>query len=104
MVRWRYHLVIKLGRFNDAVNWIKEMNAISVANGLTPGKFWAPSFGKTNACVYEIDYPNWETFHRENDAFFSSADCMKVFRSGIDLNAEGHWPWDEALEEAATLA
>jgi len=104
MIRYRYHFVVTLGRFNDAVKWVNDLNAASVAAGLTAGKLWAPAFGTANSVVYEVEYADWTSFHKENDIFNGNADCMRILREGTSLNAAGQIPWDEALEEAPTLA
>jgi hypothetical protein len=104
MVRHRLHVVFVLGRFNDGVEWAKELNAASRSAGLVEGRLWSPGFGQTNECVMEWDYPDLATLESERDTFWSTAETMRVFRKGIELQSPNHWPWDEVLVEAPTLA
>jgi hypothetical protein len=102
MVRHRFHLVVALGRFNEALQWARDMDAVARKNGWSGFRVMVPSTGKVNAFILESDYADVVTFHQENEAFLSDADAMKVFRRGTDLNAPGTHPWDELEEEAPT--
>jgi hypothetical protein len=104
MVRRRQHFVIALGRFNEGVQWVKELNAACKSAGLVEGKLWSVGFGKVNECILEYDYPDMTTMERADKAFFSNAEIMKAFRRGVDIGAPEHWPWDELEVEAPTLA
>jgi hypothetical protein len=104
MVRHRFHFVPALGRFNEGVQWIKDLNAAQEAAGCTPGRLWAASFGPVNQCVLETDYDDIAAYAADQDRFGSSAEVMRVFRAGIAIGAPDHHPWDELLEEAPVLA
>ena len=104
MVRHRFHFVIALGRFNEGVQWVRDLNAACRNAGCVEGKLWSVGYGKTNECVVEYDYPDQAAMEADVNRFQSNAETMKVFRRGIDFNAPGHWPWDELLVESPALA
>jgi len=54
-----------------------------------------PGFGTVNAMIMEIEDPDVAAMQRHDEAFYSDAEMMKVFRRGTDLNAPGSHPWDE---------
>ena len=104
MVRHRFHLMFALGRFNEGVKWVHELNEACKKAGCAEGRLWSTGFGKTNECVLEYDFEDIGAMERDGKVFQSSADTMAVFRRGTEVNAPGHWPWDELLTEAPTLA
>jgi hypothetical protein len=104
MVRHRFHFVIALGKFNEGVQWVREMNEACRKAGCVEGKLWSTGFGKTNECVLEYDYPDMATMDRDVTKFQSTAETMAIFRRGTAFSAPEHWPWDELLIEAPTLA
>jgi hypothetical protein len=104
MVRHRFHVVFALGKFNDGVKWVRDLNEASRKVGCVEGKLWAMGFGKVNECVIEYDYPDMATMDADVDRFQSATETMAVFRRGLEVGATEHWPWDELLQEAPTLA
>ncbi len=104
MVRHRLHFMPALGRFNEGVQWVRDLNAACSAAGCAEGRLWAQSFGKVNGCVIERDFEDMAALEADTRRFQSSAECMKVFRRGIEIGQPGEIPWDELLEEAPTLA
>ena len=95
MVRNRQHMTVTLGRFNDALQWARAMNADARKNGWAEGRIMAPGFGPVNQLVLEFEYPDLATYEKQQNEFSNNAEAMKTFRSGIDLNAPGTHPWDE---------
>lgn len=104
MVRTRFHYVPALGRFNEAMQWVKDLNDACRKAGCAEGKVWDEIFGKVNFCVIEYEYADLAAYERDLLKFQSSADVMKVFRRGTEVRAPEHWPWLEVLREAPTLA
>ncbi|HYA00329.1 MAG TPA: hypothetical protein VEK76_08265 [Candidatus Binatia bacterium] len=104
MVRHRLHMVFALGRFNEGVQWVQELNDACRAAGCVEGKLWSAGFGKVNECVVEYDYPDLAAMERDIERFQSTAGTMAIFRRGVDVGAPEHWPWDELLIESPTLA
>jgi len=104
MVRHRIHMTFALGRFNEGVQWVRELNDACRAAGCVEGKLWAAGFGKFNECVMERDYPNQTAMEHDFERFHSTAAIMAIFRRGNEVGAAQDWPWDELLVEAPTLA
>ena len=104
MVRHRFHVVFALGKFNEGVKWVRDLNEACRKVGCVEGKLWALGFGKVNECVIEYDYPDIATMDADADRFQSAVETMAVFRRGMEVGAVEHWPWDELLQEAPTLA
>ena len=104
MVRVRVHTVFVLGKFNEGAAWVRDLNAACRAGGCVEGKLWAVGFGKVNEVVIEYDHESYAAMEANNKRFFSNPDIMSVFRRGSEVGAPEHWPWDEVIEEAPTLA
>lgn len=104
MVRYRVHYVIKLGKYREAMEWAHEIDKRSREKGLVPLTMWAPTVGTFNSLILEFDYRDLAHYAQEQNAFNTDKDLMAVFRSGSELAAVGHWPHDELLESAPTLA
>jgi hypothetical protein len=104
MVRYRFHTIIALGRYNEAMQWIKDMNEACRKAGLAESRVWGVGVGKANEIVLESDYPDMAAWERDYNGFQSNAEVMKAYRRGIGLEAPGTWPWDEFLIEAETIA
>jgi hypothetical protein len=45
--------------------------------------------------ILEWEYADFAAFEQAQKEFYSNAEAMATFRSGIDLNAAGTRPWDE---------
>jgi hypothetical protein len=95
MVRYRYHVTITPGRFNDALKWTRAMNADAKKNGWVEFQIMAPGFGPINQMILESEYADLAAYDKEQNEFYQNADAMATFRSGIDLSAHGTHPWDE---------
>jgi len=102
MVRHRFHALIALGRFNDALGWAHDMSGVAKKKGWSQYRVMTPGTGPVNAFILEAEYPDYATFHKESDAFLTDAEAMTVFRRGTELLAPGAHPWDEVEEEAPT--
>jgi hypothetical protein len=94
MVRYSHHMTVTLGRFNDALKWVRAMNADAKENGWAESRMMS-GFGPVNQLILESEYPDLAAFDKERVEFETNAEAMKTFRSGIDLNAPGTHPWDE---------
>ena len=104
MVRNRFHFVIALGKFNEGVHWVRELNEACRKAGCAEGKLWSVGFGKANECVVEYDYADLASLDQDVNKFQSAAEVMAVFRRGLEVGAPEHWPWTELLIEAPALA
>ncbi len=98
------HVVFALGRFNEGVKWVRDMNEACRQVGCVEGTLWSQAFGKMNECVLEHDHPDMAAMAADIERFQSAPETMAVFRHGIDVGATEHWPWDELLREAPALA
>ena len=94
MVRYRFHTTVTLGRFNDALTWARALNVDAKKNGWPESRMMS-AFGPVNQLILESDYPDLASYEKQQNEFFASAEAMKTFRAGIDLNAPGTHPWDE---------
>jgi len=104
MVRHRMHVVADLGKYRDAMAWIAEMNAASRNLGLPEATAWSPISGDFNYIILETEYADLTTFDASQTKFQSDPQAMAVFRRGRDWGSHSHWPKDEVLTSAATIA
>lgn len=104
MVRHRMHVVAGLGKYRAALAWVAEMNAASRKLGLPEATAWSPLSGEFNYVILETEYPDLATFDSMTDKFQNDPEAMAVFRRGIEWGSESHWPKDEVLVSAPTIA
>lgn len=104
MIRHRFHMVFALGRFTDGAKWVSDLNAACRNGGCAEGKLWAVGVGKVNEVVLEYDYDSYAAMEADIKRFQANPEIMAVFRRGTETRSPEHWPWDEVLEEAPTLA
>jgi hypothetical protein len=95
MVRHRFHMIVTLGRFNDALKWVRAMNDDAKKNGWPESRMMSPGFGPVNQLIVEMEYADLAMLDKQQNEFNANAEAMATFRSGIDLNAAGTHPWDE---------
>lgn len=103
MFRHRLHVHIHYGHFNDYLALAEQLNELARSRGWAESTFWAATVGTANELVIETDYPDLATFQRDNDAFSSDPEAMKLVRSGIEHVVEGS-VYDELFETAPHLA
>jgi hypothetical protein len=99
MVRNRFHFVIALGKFNEGVQWVRQLNEACRKAGCAEGKLWSVGFGKANECVVEYDYADLASLDQDVNKL-----VMAVFRRGLEVGAPERWPSTELLIEAPALA
>lgn len=104
MVRHRVHTVFALGSFREGVQWVNDLNEACRSGGCAEGRLWATGFGKVNEVVIEYEFESYAALEADFRRFSSNAEIMTVFRRGKEVRAPEHWPWDEVIEEAPTLA
>ena len=104
MVRHRIHLVAQLGKYRDAIAWVADMNGSLRKLGLPEWKAWAPLAGEFNTLILEADYENLAALDAAQQKFQSDPQNMNLFRKGNDWGSSSHWPKDEVLESAPTIA
>jgi hypothetical protein len=104
MVRHRLHLVADLGKYRDAMAWISEMNAASRKLGLPEASAWSPMSGDFNYIVLETEYSDLASFDALTNKFQNDPQAMTVFRRGKEWGSPSHWPKDEVLVSAPTIA
>jgi hypothetical protein len=105
MIRHRYHQTVTLGRFNDALAWVRELNKAVARAGLPEARVFMPSVGPLNQLILEVEYTGLAEWEKAAATFFGDAEVMSVYRRGIELVAIGTHPWDEFEQEApAALA
>ena len=104
MVRHRLDLVAALGKYRDAVAWISELNAASRKLGLPEATAWSPLSGEFNHLILETEYADLATFDSSITKFQNDPHAMAVFRAANDWGSGSHWPKDELLESAPTIA
>jgi len=104
MVRHRLHLVADLGKYHDAMAWTAEMNAASRKLGLPEATAWSPMSGDFNYIVLETEYTDLASFDASTTKFQNDPHAMDVFRKGKEWGSHSHWPKDEVLTSAPTIA
>lgn len=104
MVRHRTHLVAELGKWREAMAWISEMNAARRKLEIPEWKAWAPLSGEFNSLILEADYEDLATYDAAEEKFQNDPQTMTVFRRGIEWGSRAHWPKDEVLTSAMTIA
>lgn len=100
MIRHRYHQTVTLGRFNDALAWVRDLNAAVARVGLPQARILIPGVGLVNQLTLEIEYPTLAEWEKAGQTFYGDAEVMSVYRRGIELVAPGTHPWDELEQEA----
>lgn len=104
MVRHRLHLVAALGQYRKALEWVADMNSACSKLGLPEATAWTPVSGDFNYIILETDYADLATFDSLTDKFQSDPEAMAVFRRGTEWGSTSHWPKDEVLVSAPTIA
>ena len=104
MVRHRLHVVAELNKYRDAMAWVSEMNAASRRLGLPEATAWSPISGEFNYLILETEYADLATFDDLTNKFQNDPQAMAVFRKGKDWTSTSHWPKDEVLISAPTIA
>ena len=104
MVRHRMHVVAALGKYRDAIAWVSEINGARRKLGLPDWKAWSPLTGDFNYLILESDYANLAEYDAAIQKFQSDSQTMDIFRRGNDWGSQSHWPKDEVLESAPTIA
>ena len=104
MVRHRLHLVAALGKYRNMLAWVGEMNAASRKLGLPEATTWSPLSGDFNYVIVETEYPDLATFDNMTDQFQNDPQAMEVFRRGTEWGSASHWPKDEVVVTAPTIA
>ncbi|HKW70278.1 MAG TPA: hypothetical protein VJP81_06795 [Candidatus Dormibacteraeota bacterium] len=104
MVRHRMHLVAELGKYREAIAWVAEMNGELRRLGLPEWKAWAPLTGEFNSLILESDYDDLSAFEAAQRKFQGDPQTMTLFRKGNEWGSSSHWPKDEVLESAPTIA
>lgn len=104
MVRHRLYVVAALGKYRDALAWVGEMNAASRKLGLPEASAWSPVSGDFNSIIVETEYADLATFDGMTNKFQNDPQAMAVFRRGKDWGSPSHWPKDEVLVTAPTIA
>lgn len=104
MVRHRMHVVAALGKYRDAIAWVSELNAARRKLGVPEVTAWSPLSGDFNYMILESDYKDLATFDAMLSRFQSDPQAMTIFRQGNDWGSSSHWPRDEVLETAPTIA
>ena len=80
MIRERFHFTVKgLAGWNDALDLIREIDAIQIAAGRATGTVWTQVVGPFNEMVIETDYPDLATYERESEALMSDPAALKLF-------------------------
>ena len=104
MVRHRMHVVAALGRYRDALAWVGELNSVRRKLGLPELTAWTPIQGDFNYLILESDYADLAEYGSAQEKFNSDPQAMTVFRKGNEWGSHNHWPKDEVLETAPTIA
>ncbi len=104
MVRHRLHLVAALGKYRDALAWVADLNAASHKLGLPEATAWAPLSGDFNYIILETEYADLAAFDSMTDKFQNDPQAMEVFRRGREWGSASHWPKDEVVVSAPTIA
>jgi hypothetical protein len=103
MVRARITAQVRYGHFAEYLKAAEQLNEIARARGWAEATLWVATVGAANELVAEIDYPDFATFGRENEAQGSDAEWMSVIRSTVDIVVQGSVR-SELLETAPQLA
>ena len=102
MVRTRIIQTIKYGKFREALEELTELNRLCVQKGLPAATFWSPLSGPNNEIIIESECESLAELERQNAAFYSDRDIMKVWRGVAEYIIEGTGR-SEVLETAPTL-
>lgn len=104
MVRHRMHVVAELGRYRDALVWVSDFNSARRKLGLPEASAWAPLQGEFNYLILETEYADLAAFSSAQEKLQGDAHAMTVFRKANEWGSHHHWPKDELVESAPTIA
>jgi hypothetical protein len=80
---------VKYGHFSGYAAAMEELNVISRVRGWKEARLFVPMSGANNRVVMELEYDTLDEFQREEDAFYSDPEAMKVLRSTADWVVQG---------------
>ena len=103
MYRQRISQQVLHGQFREYMEIADSVIARREELGLAVPTLWAPTFGRANEVVWEIDYPDLAAFERENDAFYADVAAMEHWRRLWQLVVQGTTN-DELLQQAPRIA
>lgn len=83
MYRARVTVQVLYGHFKDHLEVCKQINELARSRGWTESTFWVPVVGVGNQMLIETDYPDFATFEREGDAFYSDPEAMELLGKAI---------------------
>jgi hypothetical protein len=87
--RLRYHLKCKnTASFKELLGYLEELNRISEAHGITPGRIMTQSFGPFDEIAVDVDYPDLATYEREFQKFFSRPEVQDILTRSDPLFRE----------------
>ncbi|MEA2476325.1 MAG: hypothetical protein QOC87_524 [Actinomycetota bacterium] len=66
-----------------------KLDDLCVKKGLVPAAGWGPLAGPNNTFIYEFDYPDFSTFEKEQEQFYSDKGIMDAFRSSGEHVIQG---------------
>ncbi|HKU58218.1 MAG TPA: hypothetical protein VJP39_01325 [Gaiellaceae bacterium] len=83
MYRTRVTVQVLYGRFKEHLETCHRINELARSRGWTESMFWVPTVGLGNQMVIETDYPDFATFEREGEAFYSDPEAMELLAGAI---------------------
>jgi hypothetical protein len=103
MVRVQARSEILYGRFKEALEICEQMNEVSRNRGWREAELLVPMAGQANQLVMDWEYPDLATMQKEDEAFNSDPEAMKLLRQLAGVTVQGSARL-EMLQEAPHLA
>lgn len=103
MLRFQQRWEVVYGHFGEFMQSLDEVNAVLRQRGWVEFTLWVPLSGRANEVLLVSDYPDMDTYKKEEAAAYGDPEFMKVWRLGSQHVVQGSGT-SELLEPAPQMA
>jgi len=87
--RYQWSLEIHYGRRQELLEIVKQIKQIEISRGWSPVTVWTPVFGQMHTLTLEADYPDLESFEREEERRSADAKFTELMSRTVSLLVQG---------------
>ncbi|MFN2594377.1 MAG: hypothetical protein ABR579_05755, partial [Actinomycetota bacterium] len=80
---------VRYGKAREFMESMTKLDDLCTKKGLVGAAGWGPIAGNNNTFIYEMDYPDFATFEKEQGQFYGDADIMNAFRASSEHVIQG---------------
>lgn len=88
-IRVRSTCEVRYGKAREFMQAMAKLDDLCTKKGLTGATGWGALAGPNNTFVYELEYPDFATFEKEQDLFYGDADIMSALRASGEHVIQG---------------